>query len=81
MILVYCYYIFYCEALPQLPREAVDAPSLEAVQARLDGSCSNLTCWVAALPWQALQPTALGICAMPAALWCRTSPFNSSKDT
>jgi len=30
-------------------------PSLQALQARLDGPCSNLTCWVAALPWQELR--------------------------
>ena len=28
---------------PRLPREAVDAPSLETSQARLDGAPSNLT--------------------------------------
>ena len=28
---------------PRLPREVVDAPSLETFQARLDGALSNLT--------------------------------------
>jgi len=28
---------------PRLPRELVDAPSLETFQARLDGALSNLT--------------------------------------
>jgi len=31
------------------PREAVDAPSLEAPKARLDGVLGNLSWWVAAL--------------------------------
>ena len=38
------------EALAQLPREAVGAPSLEALRARLDGALGSLSCWVAALP-------------------------------
>ena len=33
-----------------LPREAVDAPSLEAFKARLDGVRDSLSWWVAALP-------------------------------
>ena len=33
----------------KLPREAVDAPSLEAFKARLDGALGSLTYWVAAL--------------------------------
>jgi len=37
--------ILYCEGgetLNRLPREAVDAPSLGAFKARLDGALSNL---------------------------------------
>jgi len=30
---------------PRLPREAVDAPSLETFQARLDGALSTLIRW------------------------------------
>ena len=33
----------------RLPREAVDAPSLEALEARLDGALGNLSWWVATL--------------------------------
>ena len=33
-----------------LPREAVDAPSLEAFKATLDGALGSLIQWVAALP-------------------------------
>jgi len=29
----------------RLPREAVDAPSLEVLKARLDGALSNLVWW------------------------------------
>ena len=38
------------EALVQLPREAVDAPSLEALKARLDEALGSLGWWGAALP-------------------------------
>ena len=38
------------EALAQLPIEAVGAPSLEVLKARLDGALGSLSCWVAALP-------------------------------
>ena len=31
-----------CEVLEQLPREAVDAPSLEVSKARLDGALGSL---------------------------------------
>jgi len=33
-----------------LPNEAVDAPSLEAFKARLDGAVSSLVWWEASLP-------------------------------
>jgi len=33
-----------------MPREAVDAPSLEVLRVRLDGALGNLIWWVAALP-------------------------------
>jgi len=33
-----------------LPSEAVDAPSLEALKARLDGAVSNLVYWEVSLP-------------------------------
>ena len=33
-----------------LPREAVDAPSLEVFNARLDGALSNLVKWEVSLP-------------------------------
>jgi len=38
------------EALALLPREAVGAPSLEVLKARLDGILGSLSWWVAALP-------------------------------
>jgi len=34
----------------RLPREAVDAPSLEVFKARLDGALSNLVQWKMSLP-------------------------------
>ena len=34
----------------RLPREAVDAPSLEVSKARLDGALSNLVWWKVFLP-------------------------------
>ena len=34
----------------RLPREAVDAPSLEVFKARLDRALSNLVCWKVPLP-------------------------------
>jgi len=34
----------------RLPREAVDAPSLEAFKASLDGALSNLVWWKVSLP-------------------------------
>ena len=33
------------EALAQLPKEAVDAPSLEMLKAGLDGVLGSLICW------------------------------------
>ena len=38
------------EALAQLPREAVDVPSLEAVRAGLHGALGSLSWWGTALP-------------------------------
>ena len=38
------------EALDRLPREAVDAPSLEVFKARLDGALGNLVWWEMSLP-------------------------------
>jgi len=38
------------EALAYLPREAVDAPSLESFKTRLDGALGSLSWWGAALP-------------------------------
>jgi len=38
------------EALAQLSRGAVGAPSLEVLKAKLDGAPGSLSCWVAALP-------------------------------
>jgi len=35
---------------PRLPREAVAAPSLEVLKARLDGASSNLVWWKVSLP-------------------------------
>jgi len=32
-----------------LPKEAVDAPSLQAFKARLDVALGNLVCWLATL--------------------------------
>jgi len=32
-----------------LPKEAVDAPSLEAFKARLDGALGSLVCWLVTL--------------------------------
>ena len=37
------------EALNRLPKEAVDAPSLEAFKARLDVALGSLVCWLATL--------------------------------
>ena len=34
----------------RLPREVVDAPSLEVFKARLDGALSNLIWWKVSLP-------------------------------
>ncbi|PKU33345.1 hypothetical protein llap_16350 [Limosa lapponica baueri] len=34
----------------RLPREVVDAPSLEVFKARLDGALSNFVCWEVSLP-------------------------------
>ena len=34
----------------RLPREDVDAPSLEAFKARLDGALGSLIWWMATLP-------------------------------
>jgi len=34
----------------RLPREAVDAPSLEVFKARLDGALGNLGWWEVSLP-------------------------------
>ena len=34
----------------RFPRGAVDAPSLEVFEARLDGALGNLIWWVASLP-------------------------------
>ena len=42
------------EALAQLPREAVGAPSLEALKARLDGALGSPSWWGAALPMAAI---------------------------
>ena len=33
----------------RLPKEVVDAPSLEAFKARLDVALGNLVCWLATL--------------------------------
>ena len=33
----------------RLPKEVVDAPSLEAFKARLDGALGSLGCWLATL--------------------------------
>ena len=38
------------KALAQLPREAVGAPSLEAIKSRLDGALGSLSWEAAALP-------------------------------
>jgi len=35
------------DALNRLPKEAVDAPSLEAFKARLDVALGSLGCWLA----------------------------------
>ena len=37
------------DALNRLPKEAVDAPSLQAFRARLDVALGSLVCWVATL--------------------------------
>ena len=37
------------DALNRLPKEAVDAPSLEAFKARLDVVLGSLVCWLATL--------------------------------
>jgi len=38
----------------RLPREAVDAPSLEAIKARLDGDLGSLIWWEATSPQQGI---------------------------
>jgi len=37
------------DALNRLPKEAVDAPSLQAFKARLDVALGSLVCWLATL--------------------------------
>ena len=37
------------DALNRLPKEAVDAPSLQAFKARLDVALSSLVCWLVTL--------------------------------
>ena len=37
------------DALNRLPKEVVDAPSLEAFKARLDVALGSLVCWLATL--------------------------------
>ena len=37
------------DALNRLPKEAVDAPSLQAFKARLDVALGSLGCWLATL--------------------------------
>jgi len=49
----------------RLPRETVDAQSLEVFSARLDGALSSLMWWVAVSPWQGV-----GI------IWSLRSPLN-----
>jgi len=36
--------------LAQLPREAVDVPFLEVLEARMDGTLGNLSWWLTTLP-------------------------------
>jgi len=43
------------DALNRLPKEAVDAPSLEAFKARLDVALGSLVCWLATLHIGALK--------------------------
>ena len=50
IIIIFFFYTKAGEALAQLPREDVDAPSLEALRARLDGALGSLSSWVVALP-------------------------------
>jgi len=38
------------EVLAQLPREAVDVPFLEVLEARMDGTLGNLSWWLTTLP-------------------------------
>ena len=38
-----------CDALNRLPKEAVDAPFLEAFKARLDVALGSLVCWLVTL--------------------------------
>jgi len=41
----------------KLPREAVDAPSLQGFKARLEGALSNLVWWKVSLPMaRGLEP-------------------------
>jgi len=39
-------------AVAQVPREAVDAPSLELFKDRLDGALGSFIYWVATSPWR-----------------------------
>ena len=43
------------EALAQLPTEAVCAPSVEVLRARLDGALGSLSWWGAALPMAGVE--------------------------
>ena len=42
-------FIISGDALNRLPKEAVDAPSLQAFKARLDVALGSLVCWLATL--------------------------------
>ena len=57
MVLLMVYFLLYTstylessEAMAQLPKEVVDAPSLEVFRARLDGALGSLIWWEATLP-------------------------------
>ena len=63
----------------RLPREAVDAPSLEVFEARLDGALGNLVWWEVSLPmargwnWMGFKipsnPNHSAILSIDAACW------------
>ena len=49
----------------RLPKEAVDAPSLQAFKARLDVALGSLGCWLATCTQQGLELMSAGLLCSP----------------